>query len=101
MCRIDRLRRYQRNDIGNVVFTKLLLLGFDQGLIGFNADTVLGQRLENLRQQPPGFRLEIADDGVALFDLLLGRAAVHGEVLHTGADLQLEPTDGTGARKSA
>ncbi len=70
MCRIDRLRRYQRKNIGNVVFAKLLLFGFAQGLIRFNADAVFGKLLENLRKQLARRRFEFADGDVAFFDLL-------------------------------
>ena len=67
-----------------------MLLRFLQGVIGLNTNTMGNQLLENLRKQLLRFCFELTNDCVALFNLLFGRAAVHGEILYPGADLQLE-----------
>ena len=87
MCRIDRLRCYQRKNIGNEVFTKLLLFGFAQVLIRFNVDAMFGKFFEDLRKQLARFRFECADSDVAFLDLLSRRTTVDGEILHADTDL--------------
>jgi hypothetical protein len=93
MRRVDGERRHQGEDVRAVVVAERLPLLGRQIVVGADVDVVGGELLEQLRQHLALQAILLADLRVALDDLLRGRAAVDGELVHVGGDLLLQAAD--------
>ncbi len=90
---VHRQRRYQRENVLEIVLAYLGALLFGQFLVGDQPDVMLAERIEDVLEDHALSLLEAPDVRVAFRDLLARRAPIGRHLLHPGDHLLLEAAD--------